>query len=60
MDPIDREVIALRNFERLSSIEAAQVLGITESALRRRYLRALAALKGAILDVQKGRERTRG
>lgn len=30
MDPIDREVIALRNFERLSSIEAAQVLGITE------------------------------
>ena len=60
MDPIDREVIALRNFERLSSIEAAQVLGITESASRRRYLGALATLKDAILDVQKGRERTRG
>ena len=28
MDPIDREIIALRHFEELSNAEAAQVLGL--------------------------------
>ena len=31
MDPIDREVLALRHFEQLSNAEIAQVLGIDES-----------------------------
>src|SRR5262245_56172611 len=32
MDPLDREVLALRHFEQLSRAEAARVLGIQESA----------------------------
>jgi RNA polymerase sigma-70 factor, ECF subfamily len=45
MDPADREVPALRHFERLSNGEAAQVLGIGESAASKRHLRALIRLK---------------
>ena len=44
MDPIDREVIALRHFEELSNIDTAQVLGIASSASSKRYLRAMARL----------------
>jgi RNA polymerase sigma-70 factor (ECF subfamily) len=42
---LDREVIALRHFEELSNLEAAQVLGIEPSAASKRYLRALKRLK---------------
>jgi RNA polymerase sigma-70 factor (ECF subfamily) len=45
MDPLDREVLALRHFEQLSLAEAAQVLGLTESGACRRHLRALKRLK---------------
>ena len=45
MDPIDREVLALRHFEHLTSAEAALVLGIGEDAAKKRYLRALERLK---------------
>jgi len=41
MQPIDREVLALRHFEQLSNSEAAQVLGVTSSAACNRYMRAL-------------------
>src|SRR5262245_17915767 len=41
MSSIDREVLALRHFEQLTSAEAAQVLGIEERAASKRYLRAL-------------------
>lgn len=44
MDPIDREVIALRHFEELSNIETADVLGIEHSAASKRYVRAMAKL----------------
>ena len=44
MDPIDREVIALRHFEELSNIETAKVLEIETSAASKRYLRAMARL----------------
>lgn len=44
MDPMDREVIALRHFEELSNIEAAAVLGIQHSAASKRYLRAMSRL----------------
>jgi RNA polymerase sigma-70 factor (ECF subfamily) len=45
MDPLDREVLALRHFEQLSPAETAQVLGIKEKAAGMRYVRALRRLK---------------
>jgi RNA polymerase sigma-70 factor (ECF subfamily) len=45
MDPMDREVLALRHFEMLSNAETAQVLGIKKSAASNRYIRALERLK---------------
>jgi RNA polymerase sigma-70 factor, ECF subfamily len=45
MDPLDREVLALRHFEHLSRAEIAQVLGVTEGAAGKRYIRALERLK---------------
>jgi RNA polymerase sigma-70 factor (ECF subfamily) len=45
MDPIDREVLALRHFEELGNSEAAQVLEISEAAASNRYVRALRRLK---------------
>jgi RNA polymerase sigma-70 factor (ECF subfamily) len=45
MDPLDREVLALRHFEQLSNGEAARVLDIGESAASKRYIRALRRLK---------------
>jgi RNA polymerase sigma-70 factor, ECF subfamily len=53
LDPLDREVIALRQFEELSRAETAQVLGITEEAGAKRYMRALRRLK-AVLAAQPG------
>lgn len=43
--PLDREVLALRHFERLSNVETAAVLGIDESAASKRYVRALKRVK---------------
>lgn len=48
MDPIDREVIALRHFEELSNDEVASVLGLTKAAASKRYVRALLRLKGVV------------
>ena len=45
MDVIDREVLALRHFELLSNGECARMLGLSESAATKRYLRALKRLK---------------
>ncbi len=53
LDPIDREAIALRQFEELSRAEMAQVLGITEEAGAKRYIRALRRLK-AVLESRPG------
>jgi RNA polymerase sigma-70 factor (ECF subfamily) len=50
MDPIDREVLALRHFEQLNNAEVAQVLDLQESAASKRYLRALKKLKGILTD----------
>ena len=48
MDPLDREVLALRHFEQLSRAEIAQVLVISEAAAGKRYIRALERLKGVL------------
>jgi RNA polymerase sigma-70 factor (ECF subfamily) len=45
MDPLDREVLALRHFEHLNNNETAAELGITPSGASSRYLRALKRLK---------------
>jgi RNA polymerase sigma-70 factor (ECF subfamily) len=45
LDPLDRELVALRHFEQLSRAETAQILGITENAVAKRYIRALVKLK---------------
>jgi RNA polymerase sigma-70 factor (ECF subfamily) len=45
LPPLDREVLALRHFEQLSRSEIATVLGISEAAAGKRYLRALEKLK---------------
>jgi RNA polymerase sigma-70 factor (ECF subfamily) len=45
MDPLDREVLALRHFEQLSRAEIAHLLQIRESAVSKRYIRALKRLK---------------
>jgi RNA polymerase sigma-70 factor (ECF subfamily) len=41
MDPIDREVLALKHFEQLSTSEIAEVLGLSKAGAGSRYLRAL-------------------
>lgn len=54
MDQTDREVLALRHFEQLTSAEAAQVLGIQERAAAKRYLRALGRLKQILSEMPGG------
>jgi RNA polymerase sigma-70 factor (ECF subfamily) len=53
LDPLDREVVALRHFEQLTRAETALVLDITEEAGAKRYIRALRRLK-AILAAMPG------
>jgi RNA polymerase sigma-70 factor (ECF subfamily) len=45
MDPLDREVLALRHLEQLSPAETARVLGIKEKAAGMSYVHALRRLK---------------
>jgi RNA polymerase sigma-70 factor, ECF subfamily len=49
MDPIDREVLALKHFEQLSTAEIAEVLGLAKAGAGTRYLRAIKRLR-AILE----------
>jgi RNA polymerase sigma-70 factor (ECF subfamily) len=51
MDPLDREVLALRHFEELSNNEVAEILGIQKAAASKRYVRALARLKDALTNL---------
>jgi len=53
LDPIDREILALRHYEQLSNGEVSTVLGIDKSAASKRYARALVRLK-QILSVLPG------
>jgi RNA polymerase sigma-70 factor (ECF subfamily) len=45
MDPIDREILALRHFDELTNDEVAHVLGIAKGTASKRYVRALARLR---------------
>lgn len=51
MDPMDREVLALRHFEQLSNKEVSEVLKIQKTAASNRYVRALKRLKEIMDDV---------
>jgi RNA polymerase sigma-70 factor (ECF subfamily) len=54
LEPLDREILALRHFERLSNGEAAEVLGLDKSAASKRYTRALLRLKNVLLALPGG------
>jgi RNA polymerase sigma-70 factor (ECF subfamily) len=54
LDPLDREVLALRHFEQLTTPEVAQILGIKEGAASKRYLRALGRLKEVLNSMPGG------
>jgi RNA polymerase sigma-70 factor (ECF subfamily) len=54
MDAIDREVVALRHYEQLTSAEAAAVMGIQERAAAKRYLRALERLREILSEMPGG------
>jgi RNA polymerase sigma-70 factor (ECF subfamily) len=52
MDPIDREVIALRHFEEMTNDEVAAALGLTRAAASKRHVRAMLRLKAVIGNTQ--------
>jgi RNA polymerase sigma-70 factor (ECF subfamily) len=54
LNPLDREVLALRHFEQLSNAETAQVLGLEPSAASKRYVRALQRIKDVLFDLPGG------
>ena len=56
LQPLDREILALRHFELLNNGEAAQVLGLSESAASKRYVRALVKLKDILRGLPGGQE----
>lgn len=56
MEAVDREVLALRHFEQLSTSEAAKVLGISEEAIKKRHIRALKRLKDALAQMPGGKD----
>lgn len=51
LDPLDREVLALRHFEHLTNHEVAQTLGLSISAASKRYIRALDRLREVLTIV---------
>jgi RNA polymerase sigma-70 factor (ECF subfamily) len=54
MEPLDREVVALRHFEELSNGETAAVLGLDKSAASKRYARALVRLREILASLPGG------
>ena len=51
LDPLDREILALRHYEELTNNEAADELGITPAAASKRYIRALERLRAVLASV---------
>jgi RNA polymerase sigma-70 factor (ECF subfamily) len=54
LEPVDREILALRHFEQLSNAEVAQVLDLDKSAASKRYARALVRLKDILVSMPGG------
>jgi RNA polymerase sigma-70 factor (ECF subfamily) len=51
MEPLDREVVALKHFEQLTLSEIAQVLGLTKAGAGSRYLRAVKRLRAILEEI---------
>jgi RNA polymerase sigma-70 factor (ECF subfamily) len=51
MDPIDREILALKHFEQLSTSEIAHVLGMSKAGAGGRYLRAIKRLRTVVSQI---------
>lgn len=51
LDPHDREILTLRHFEQLNTVESAQVLGISEGLASTRYGRAVRKLLVVIKEL---------
>jgi RNA polymerase sigma-70 factor (ECF subfamily) len=51
LDDDERELILWRHFEQLGNREAAQLLGVSEAAASKRYVRALERLRGLLLGL---------
>jgi RNA polymerase sigma-70 factor (ECF subfamily) len=51
MDALDREILALRNFEELTIDETAAVLGMNKSAATVRYLQAVKRLNEVLASI---------
>jgi RNA polymerase sigma-70 factor (ECF subfamily) len=51
LDEDERELLLWRHFEQLSNREAALLLGISEAAASKRYVRALERLRGLLADL---------
>ncbi len=51
MDPMDREVLALRHFEELTNSEVAEELEIQQKAASIRYIRALRRFKDVLGEI---------
>jgi len=56
LDPLDREVLALRHSEHLGRAEAAKVLGIRREAGAKRYFLARKRLKDVLAAMPGGAE----
>jgi len=54
LEPLDREVLALRHIEQLSRAECAHLLDISEAAVSKRYFRALKRLKAVLISTPGG------
>jgi RNA polymerase sigma-70 factor (ECF subfamily) len=51
LDPIDREVLAMKHFEQLSISEIAHVLGLSKAGAGSRYLRAVKRLRAVLARI---------
>jgi RNA polymerase sigma-70 factor (ECF subfamily) len=51
LDDDERELLLGRHFEQLSNRELAQLLGISDAAANKRYVRALERLRGVLLNL---------
>jgi RNA polymerase sigma-70 factor, ECF subfamily len=51
LDDDERELLVGRHFEQLSNRELAQLLGISEAAANKRYIRALQRLRGVLMNL---------
>ena len=51
MEPMDREILALRHFEELSNNEVAEELAISKAAASKRYIQALRRLRSVLASI---------